>query len=248
MNEDVRTFLKRFSPEELADRGVLSPDPRFDYLLNHRNVSPLIQLMEEQGISQIEATDRKWYLTTEYEFSNPSSGEIKIGNVNLLSQIGLVFNEQNPHINPYYKSSVVSVDPGIDSNDTQGRPTEPEEIKFGLERDLQRALRDNIKQLDPGLKIFDDGFERTVDAGRIDITAEDDDGQLVVIELKAGTAPPDAIAQLLAYMGTIENPDGKPIRGILVANDFHPRVVHAAQAVPNLSLKAYSFQFTFKDQ
>ena len=50
-----------------------------------------------------------------------------------------------------------------------------------------------------------------MDAGRIDITAEDDKGGLVVVELKAGTASPDSIAQLLAYMGTIENPEGKPL-------------------------------------
>lgn len=248
MNEDVRAFLKRFSAEELADRGVLSPDPRFDYLLNHRSVSPLIRLMGEQGISKLEATDRNWYLTSEYEFSNPSSSEQKSGNAKELTKIGNIFNEQNKHINPFFRSLVTQDNSDDGQNYTQASSTDSGEIQFGLERDLQRALRDNIKQLEPGLKIIDDGFERTVDAGRIDITAEDDDGQLVVIELKAGTAPPDAIPQLLAYMGTIENPDGKPIRGILVAKEFHPRVVQAAQAVPNLFLKAYSFQFTFKDR
>ena len=38
------------------------------------------------------------------------------------------------------------------------------------------------------------------------------------------------------------------IRGILVAGDFDKRAVMAARAVPNLSLKAYSFQFTFSDR
>ena len=51
-----------------------------------------------------------------------------------------------------------------------------------------------------------------------------------------------------AYMGTIENLDGKPVRGILVANDFAPRLVQAAKAVPAISLKAYSFQFSFQDR
>lgn len=124
---------------------------------------------------------------------------------------------------------------------------DPEQIKFGLERDLQRALRLNIGQLEPGLQIIDGGGERNVAAGRIDITAEDGKGQLVVIELKAGTAQSDSITQVLSYMGSIDA-EGRPVRGILVAHDFHERVVHAAKAVPNLSLKAYSFQFSFEDR
>ena len=129
-----------------------------------------------------------------------------------------------------------------------GQVVDEPQIRFSLERDLQRALRTNIVQLDTGLRIIDGGVERTVESGRIDITAEDDRGNLVVIELKAGTAAPDAVVQLLGYMGAIENPDGRPIRGILVANDFHPRVVYAVKAVPNISLKAYSIQFSFEDR
>ena len=44
---------------------------------------------------------------------------------------------------------------------------EAEEITFGLERDLQSALRANIQQLEPGLRITDEGKERSTEAGRI---------------------------------------------------------------------------------
>jgi hypothetical protein len=71
---------------------------------------------------------------------------------------------------------------------------EAEEITFGLERDLQSALRANIDQLETGLKIIDDGKERTTEAGRIDITAKDAKDNIVVIELKAGTATPEVVA------------------------------------------------------
>src|SRR5262245_23875392 len=50
---------------------------------------------------------------------------------------------------------------------------EAAEITFGLERDLQMALRSNIEQLEPGLEIIDGGKERITEAGRIDITARD---------------------------------------------------------------------------
>ena len=120
------------------------------------------------------------------------------------------------------------------------------EVTFRLERDLQSALRDNIEQLEPGLRIIDEGKERATDAGRIDITAMDTGENIVVVELKTGTASPEAIAQVLAYMGAVVETDNKPVRGILVAGDFHKRVVLAARAVPNLRLEKYSFQFTFK--
>jgi RecB family endonuclease NucS len=122
---------------------------------------------------------------------------------------------------------------------------EVEEITFGLERDLQAALRANISQLEPDLRIIDDGRERTTEAGRIDITAVDGKGAIVVIELKAGTATPDAVAQILAYMGTIVESENRPVRGILVAGDFHKRVVLASRAIPNLTLRKYAFQFRF---
>jgi RecB family endonuclease NucS len=122
---------------------------------------------------------------------------------------------------------------------------EVEEITFGLERDLQSALRANIGQLEPGLRIIDAGRERATEAGRIDITALDDTGAVVVIELKAGMATPDAVAQILAYMGTVVESENKPVRGILVAGDFHKRVVLASRAIPNLTLRKYAFQFRF---
>ncbi len=121
-----------------------------------------------------------------------------------------------------------------------------EEITFGLERDLQSAVRANIEQLEPGLRIIDDGSERVTDAGRIDITAEDTNGRIVVIELKAGIASPEVVTQVLAYMSAIEEAEKKPARGILVAGDFHKRVIWAARAVSALELKKYSFQFKFE--
>lgn len=119
------------------------------------------------------------------------------------------------------------------------------ETTFGLERDLQAALRANIEQLEHGLKIVDGNKEQTVESGRIDITAQDRNGATVIIELKAGTADREAVAQILAYMGDLMR-TGKPVRGILVAGDFPPRTYAAARAVPNLQLKKYGFQFSFE--
>jgi endonuclease len=73
--------------------------------------------------------------------------------------------------------------------------------RISLERDMQAALRIAIDQLDLGLTIIDDGAERSVESGFIDITARDASGAIVVIELKAGIAGQRAIGQILSYMG-----------------------------------------------
>jgi len=142
---------------------------------------------------------------------------------------------------------------GIRTNYTRGRyadetpvVAEALETTFSLERDLQHALRSNIEQLESGLKIVDGGTERSVASGRIDITAEDRQGATVVIELKAGEADRDAIAQVLSYMGDIAGTNSKQVRSILVAGDFSARAVSAARAVPNIELKKYSFKFSFQ--
>ncbi|MFH1773814.1 MAG: endonuclease NucS domain-containing protein [Methanobacteriota archaeon] len=153
----------------------------------------------------------------------------------------------------------VGVSPGtvsaIKAHLTMGtyEPSEAEEVieametTFGLERDLQIALRSNIEQLEQGLKIIDEGKELTTEAGRIDITAEDQQGAIVVVELKAGAANPECVAQILSYIGALSDKKQKPVRGILVAGDFPPRVVFAARAVPNLQLKKYTFKFSFEE-
>ena len=117
----------------------------------------------------------------------------------------------------------------------------------GLERDLQATLRSSIEQLESGLEIIDDGAERSVASGFIDITARDGEGAIVVIELKTGTARRGAVAQVLSYMGDIadEEPDER-VRGILVAGDFDKKARAASRMVPDLSLRSYRVKFEFK--
>jgi hypothetical protein len=120
--------------------------------------------------------------------------------------------------------------------------------RIGLERDMQAALRIEIDQLEPGLTIIDDGAERSVDSGFIDITARDISGMTVVIELKAGPAGQRAVAQILSYMGDVaaEEESGK-VRGILVASSFDGKAKAAARMVPSLILRKYSVRFLFSD-
>ena len=135
----------------------------------------------------------------------------------------------------------VSKGGGVATSDEEG-PGQ----RMGLERDLQIALRSKIEQLDPGLTVIDDGAERSVDSGRIDITARDSSGTTVVIELKAGVAGQKAVAQILSYMGDVSEEDGD-VRGILVASGFDAKAKTASRMVPSLILRKYDVRFTFSD-
>ena len=252
MAVDVRDFLKEIGFQELLERKILSPWKREDvtyFRLNGNSYTPLLNMMNQVGVTRLEQREHDWYLTSDGKFKNPNSKEVKEGRVSELSTPRHVFRHGFETINPYYYGS-----PATEASDDSTElppnypvPDEPQ-LKFGLERDLQCALRANIEQLESGLRIIDGGTEKTVDAGRIDITAKDSENRVVVIELKAGTSQLRDIAQLLSYMGSIDNAEGWEIRGILVANDFDDRLVLAAQAVPNISLKAYSFSFSFEDR
>jgi hypothetical protein len=118
--------------------------------------------------------------------------------------------------------------------------------QFELERHLQDALRLEIAQLEPGLKIIDGGTELSVTSGNIDILAEDSEGCAVVIELKRGLAKREAIGQIAGYMGDlIEDEKFTSVRGILVAGDFDKSCRSAVRVIPNLMLRQYRFSFSF---
>jgi hypothetical protein len=104
------------------------------------------------------------------------------------------------------------------------------------EHRLQGVLRNNLDKLEPGLVAIDDGRE---DENR-DITAKDQAGNTVIIELWAGTAGQEKIIQLQVYMGEMKaakNPSG--LRGILVARDFSDKAVAAASVVPDIMLRQW---------
>ena len=137
---------------------------------------------------------------------------------------------------------------GDDEDYTEGAPKADEStLVFNLESHLQSALRANLDQLESGLIEDDDGTERRVATGFIDITARDQKGRIVVIELKAGPADSRAISQIASYMGAIAGEVEEEVRGILVAADFQEKAQMAARVIPTLKLKTYRYSFSFQD-
>lgn len=124
---------------------------------------------------------------------------------------------------------------------------EAESIAFGLEREMQAAVRRQLTALEAGLVEADGGVERSVATGRIDILARDASGGLVIIELKAGRCPSSAIEQLLSYAQALHEELGEPIRTILIASEFSQKTLAAARWLKTVELKLYEVSVTFKD-
>jgi hypothetical protein len=154
-----------------------------------------------------------------------------------------------------YRRFRETIDEGLREGDEAILPQRPDVVAYssgeedlgqriGLERDMQVALRVSLSQLEEGLTIIDDGAERSVNSGFIDITARDPSGAIVVIELKTGVAGQRAVAQILSYMGDIASEEpGSSVRGMLVAGTFDGKAKSAARMVPSLSLYSYGVRF-----
>ena len=124
-----------------------------------------------------------------------------------------------------------------------------EKQRLSLERDMQTALRRDIHLLESGLTIIDDGAERAVNSGFIDILCHDEEARVVVVELKAGKTDARVVGQILGYMGDLlEEDELSTVRGIIVAHEFDRRTIAAAKAVPGLTLMRYSISFNFEPQ
>ncbi|MFA7276983.1 MAG: endonuclease NucS domain-containing protein [Pseudobdellovibrionaceae bacterium] len=203
----------------------------------------------ENGTIQAVIDDLQ-YSTADERHNKPNPSKIKFdGNIrnNLQSYKNAVVRYLK-FLNGADREQFVSSSKEVTSPTTQISTIEDDisPQRFSLERDMQATLRRNITNLSSSLRIVDDGAERAVSSGFIDITCEDANG-LVVIELKAGKADSRAIGQILGYMGDLHEEEDRPVRGILIAHDFDQRTKSAAKVIPTLSLKKYSIEFKFKD-
>lgn len=245
VEKDAREFLSGFDMQELMNKTILNGQKN---LLNNRSVYPLLQLMKEMNVDRLNfnSSKVKWSLKLNGDFFNNNSSEKKNGNIKDLNNKGALFTGTNTTMNPYYKKPE---NYNYSPNDKNTEFVEAKEDNFGfnLERDLQTALRRNINDLEEGLAIIDDGKEKSVQSGRIDITAKDKNGNIVVIELKTGEAPDDSITQILSYMGSLSEHTEENIRGILVAYDFPSKVKYSSKVLPNLKLVKYKFNFKFEE-
>jgi hypothetical protein len=145
----------------------------------------------------------------------------------------------------YADTFVLALEKDVSENDLLMGTMGKDFFLFPVERDLNTAIRKNIQSLEEGLQIVDDHFELITPAGRIDITAQDTLGNLVVIELKCGIADLSAVGQILSYINALKAEKKQNVRGILIASGFPEKVKYAIRGISNLKLLKYRYNFIF---
>ena len=95
---DTKVFLRQFDIEDLVGRGILRTKNNF---LQSASAKPLLELMDEHGITRLEDKERGWYLTSDGDFANPNADKLKFGKFEDLDKPGGIFDLQNNYINPF---------------------------------------------------------------------------------------------------------------------------------------------------
>lgn len=143
------------------------------------------------------------------------------------------------------------------TDDTSGgEELEPnkEGTAFAAEAHLRDYLVQNLHLVEKGLQLYvddegKDGVEYKTGVGFIDILAIDEKGQFVAIELKVARGPDYVSGQVLRYKNWVKMnlADGKPTRGIIIAQHISDKIRYSISSDPEISAKEYEISLTMKD-
>ncbi|MDH4201374.1 MAG: endonuclease NucS [Phycisphaerae bacterium] len=131
--------------------------------------------------------------------------------------------------------------------------TEPDEVGtcFAAESHLRDYLAQNLHIVEEGLELYvddegKDGVEYSIGVGFIDILAVDQNGKFVIIELKVARGPDYAPAQVLRYKNwvKINLANGKPVRGIIIAQNISDKIRYAIASDPEIHAMEYEISLS----
>ncbi len=86
---------------------------------------------------------------------------------------------------------------------------------YASEQDMQKAILLKPSLIEEGLKLM--SYEKKVEPGFVDVYGMDENGKLVVVEIKRRTAGKEAAVQLAKYIAAIRGKADREVRGILAA-------------------------------
>lgn len=157
------------------------------------------------------------------------------------------------------KATQMAESPSIDDSISQPMPSNEQDTGFmALEKHLEEYVIKNWDNIDFGSKItiYSDsdgstGQQYTTDVGIIDILAQDDAGNYVVIELKRAQEGYKVIGQTLNYIGWVKSnlaTNGETVTGLIIVGLADKTLKSAIQPVQDIiRLKEYHIQFSLSD-
>lgn len=124
-------------------------------------------------------------------------------------------------------------------------PIDIEESLADLSEDsVQGYIFRHFKELDASLVSIEREYSTRV--GDADFYAVDQHDNVVVIEVKAGTAKDNVVGQILGYMNSIREKESRPVRGMIVAEGFTERVKEAIES-DKISLVTFRTKLLFSE-
>jgi hypothetical protein len=138
--------------------------------------------------------------------------------------------------------------PGIPAP-VKPQPKKPEPSMTFYEKDAEGAVEKLLPQM--GYKAFVDpvsgkkGRQYICPVGRIDLLCIDEKtDDFVVLELKRGKAPEQALLQLLRYMSWVRTnlaKDNRDVRGVILAEGSDAALAAVVAEVPKVAVRHYKF-------
>jgi Endonuclease NucS len=92
-----------------------------------------------------------------------------------------------------------------------------------LEKDIEELFVKHLDRIEKGLTLVADGRQYVTAIGRMDLFCRAQNGEYVVVEIKAGDAEDGVFGQILRYIGWVHTniADGRAnVRGIILAGGF----------------------------
>jgi RecB family endonuclease NucS len=115
-----------------------------------------------------------------------------------------------------------------------------EEVAETLERDLEEYIAHNPDLVGPGLRL--ERQQTTIPVGRTDIHFRDENGNLIVVELKLGHIGRDAVKQLRRYLDELSKTEKKSVGGILVCAGVLPIYRAELENLRDVQIREYGWQ------
>ena len=118
------------------------------------------------------------------------------------------------------------------------------DFAFAFESHLRDFISRNLFLLG-NLTLYENGVEYVTDVGRIDVLAQNEIHEFVVIELKLSRGEDAALGQTQRYMGWIKEnlSENNVVHGIIIAKSISKKLKYAVSVAQNISLFEYSMHF-----
>ncbi|MCC7520624.1 MAG: DUF91 domain-containing protein [Flavobacteriaceae bacterium] len=208
--------------------------------------------IKDNGLSLLErlnytSDDQRNELSPKHKI--PINGDKRTGSATLKHAVKLYMNFRNSNSNPDENSTKSfdisqSLEEEIDNIETW--------TSYSYERDLKNSMISQINELFPEYKIYgenNEGVEYLIGGKRIDILLKNENGDLLVIELKSGIANYKVFGQISMYIGLLMDKFPKcDINGFIIAGEMDESLKHAVKTTDKIRLKTYKMKLELFDE